>query len=112
MAALNSQSIVQTGTTPAPLAVAASDTILEGQFGPNGCIMRVINAGGTIDNVAVLDPGRTPSSNPGTVTAVAVPITTGVRMIPIPRSAIDPATGFATVTHSFVTTVTYELYRI
>lgn len=112
MAALTSQSIVQTGTTPAPVAVSASDTIAEGQFGPIGCVMRVINAGGTIDNVAVLDPNLTQSNNPGTVTPVAVPITTGIRMIPIPRSAISAATGLATVTHSFTTTVTCELYRI
>ena len=111
MAALTSTSIVAAGVAPAPAAVAASDTIAEAQFGTNGCILRVINAGGTIDNVSVSDPGRTASNNPGTVTPVAVPITTGVRMIFIPRSAIDPATGLATITHSFTTTVTYELYR-
>lgn len=110
MAALTSQSIVQTGTTPSAVAVASSDTIAESQMGPNGCIMRVINAGGTPDNVAVSDGGLTPSGNPGTVTAVSVPATTGIRMIPIPRTALSSA-GTATVTHSFITTVTCELYR-
>jgi hypothetical protein len=112
MAALSSQSVVSAGTTPSAAAVGATDTIARAQFGPNGCLMRVVNAGGSPDNVSVADPGATPSNNPGTVTAVAVPATTGVRMIYIPLSAISPSTDQATVTHSFQTSVTCELYRI
>lgn len=109
MAAVTTQSIVTTGTTPAPITPTASDTIAPGQFGANGCIMRVITTG-TATNVAVLDPGVTASGNPGTVTAVAAP-GTGVRMIAIPVTAMHPTTG-ATVTFSgALTGVTYELYR-
>lgn len=111
MAAVSSQSIVITGTTPSAITPSASDTIASGQFGANGCVMRVITTG-TATNVAILDPGRTAQGNPGTVTAVAAPAT-GVRMVFVPASAVDPATGNATVTFSgALTGVTYELYRI
>lgn len=111
MAAVSSQSIVRTGTTPSAITPSASDTIASGQFGSNGAFLRVITTG-TATNVSVLDPGLTPSGNAGTVAAVAAP-STGVRMIFIPLSAIDSTTGNATVTFSgALTGVTYELYRI
>ena len=110
MAALTSQSIVSTGTTPSVITPSASDTIASGQFGSNGLALRVITTG-TAANIAVLDPGRTPFGNPGTVTALAAPAT-GVRMVLIPLAAIDPATGAATVTSSSQTGLTYELYRM
>lgn len=105
-----SQSVVTTGTTPTAITPTASDTIAESSFGPRGVFIRVITTG-TATNVAVLDPGLTPSSNPGTVTPLAAPAT-GVRMMLIPRSAIAQSTGLATVTFSgALTGVTYELYR-
>lgn len=108
MALRTPQSVVTTGTTPSAITPSASDTIPAGSFGPNGVFMRVITTG-TATNVATLDPGTTASSNPGTVTAVAAPAT-GVRMILIPRTALD-ASGVATVTFSgALTGVTYELY--
>ena len=110
MAALTSQSIVTTGTTPTPITPTASDTIAAGQMGPVGCVLRVITTG-TASNISVLDPGRTPQGNPGTVTALAAPAT-GTRMLLVPTSAVDPATGNATVTSSSQTGLTYELYRI
>lgn len=114
MAALTSQSIVQTGTTPAVITPAAgspgSDTIASGQFGPTGCVLRVITTG-TASNISVLDPGTTDLGNPGTVTALAAPAT-GVRMLFIPLAAINMATGNATVTSSSQTGLTYELYRV
>ena len=112
MALVTSQSIPSGAlTTPVPITAASSDTIDETNFGPNGCVARVITAG-TITNVTVLDPGVTPSANPGTPPALAMPAT-GARMLPIPRSAINPATRLATITFSSLTgPVTYELYRI
>ncbi len=110
MALQASQSVVTTGTTPAAITPSASDTIASSSFGVNGVFMRVITTG-TSTNVAVQDPGFSPLSNPGTVTAVAAP-STGVRMILIPNGAISPSTGVATVTFSgALTGVTYELYR-
>ena len=112
MALVTSQSIPAGAlTTPTPITPTASDTIAEGSFGPNGCIMRVITTG-TATNVQVLDPGFSPSSNPGTPPSLAAPAT-GNRMLTIPRQAINPASGLATVTFSgALTGVTYELYRI
>lgn len=102
------QSVVTTGTTPSAFTPTASDTFPAANFGPNGLFLRVITTG-TSTNVAVLDPGFTASSNPGTVTAVAAPAT-GVRMVLIPRTAID-STGVATVTFSgALTGVTAESY--
>lgn len=105
-----SQSVVTTGTTPAPLTPAASDTIAAGSFGPAGLNARVITTG-TATDVAVLDPNLTAQGNAGTVVPVSAPAT-GIRMVFIPVSAINPATGVATVTFSGARTgVTYELYR-
>jgi hypothetical protein len=113
MAALTSVSITTAGNAPVPVAVAATDTIAAGQFGSTGCILRVINAGGTQDSVTITDPNLSIIGNAVTApTAVVVPITTGIRMIFIPLAAINQATQLATVNHSFITTVTCELYRI
>jgi hypothetical protein len=114
MAALSSQSFAATAgppanTTPTPITPTASDTIARTQFGPNGCVLRVITTG-TASNISISDPGTTPSSNPGTVTPLAAPAT-GVRMLPIPLAAINPATDLATITSSSQTGLTYELYR-
>lgn len=105
-----SQSIAQAGTTPSALTPAASDTIHEGSFGPTGVIARVITTG-TATDVAVTDPGTTGLGNAGTPVPLVAPAT-GARMLYIPRAAINPATGLATVTFSGARTgVTYELYR-
>jgi hypothetical protein len=110
MTAQVSQNVVVAGTTPTPLTPAATDTISEGQFGPLGVIARVITTG-TATTVATLDPNRTALSNLGTAASVTCPAT-GVRMIFVPRGAVDPATGNATLTFSgALTGVTYELYR-
>lgn len=109
MALQPAQSVVTTGTTPSAITPTASDTISASFFGVNGVFLRVITTG-TATNVSVLDPNLTQQGNPGTVTAVAAP-STGVRMILIPRAAINTATGVATVTFSgALTGVTYELY--
>lgn len=114
MAAVTSQPIVNTGTTPSPITPTTSDTIASGQFGPNGIAMRMITSG-TVITVTIGDPGFTPSGNPAPNSPagrqVVMPAT-GVRMILIPLSAIDPATGNATLTFSVTTGGSYELYRM
>jgi hypothetical protein len=107
MALLTPQSVVTTGTTPSAITPSASDTIPASTAGPNGWFLRVITTG-TASNVSVLDPGTTASSNPGTVTPLAAP-STGVRMLLIPRTAIN-SSGVATVTSSSQAGMTYELY--
>lgn len=111
MAALTSSSLSLAGTLAAPAAVSASDTIAETQFGTFGVLLRVINGGGSPDNVTISDPNLTAVGNAGTVTPVAVTNAT-TKTFYIPRSSINAATGNATVAHSFTTSVTYELYRI
>lgn len=111
MAALTSTSLTLAGVTASGAAVASTDTIAAAQFGPNGVILRVINGGGSSDTVTITDPTTTSLGSAATNPTVAV--ANGVtKSILIPRSAINPSTGLATVAHSFTTSVTYELYRI
>jgi hypothetical protein len=107
MALLAFQSVLQTGTTPVPITPTASDTIPASAFGPNGCFLRVITTG-TASNISVLDPTVTDLNNAGTIVPLAAPAT-GVRMLLIPRAAIN-SSGVATVTSSSQTGLTYELY--
>lgn len=105
------QSVLLTGTTPAPYTPTASDTISANDIIPGGgCVLRVVTTG-TATNVAVLDPGTTVQGNPGTVTAVACP-SSGVRYILVPVSAVNTSTLVATVTFSgALTGVTYDIVK-
>lgn len=105
------QSVVTTGTTPAPFTPTASDTIAAADIlSTGGCILRVVTTG-TSTNVSILDPNVTVQGNPGTVTAVACP-SSGVRYILVPVAAINSATQVATVTFSgALTGVTYDLIK-
>lgn len=109
MTAQNSQSVTQAGITPAQLTPQATDTIAEGQFGPFGVNARITTTG-TATNVTVTDPNTTALGNAGTLVPLAAPAT-GVRYLFVPRAAINPATGLATINFSSVTGVTYELIR-
>lgn len=97
-------------TTPAPLTPAATDTFSD--LGPNGLVLLVITTG-TATNVTVLDPGLTPGLGyAGTVPSLAG-TATGHRAVFVPRSAINPATGVASVTFSgALTGVTYYAFKV
>lgn len=98
-------------TTPTPLTPAATDTISQDSFGPNGLILFVVTTG-TLTNVTVLDPTVTGMAYAGTVPSLAG-TATGHRAVFIPRSAINPTTGVASVTFSgALTGVTYYLLRV
>jgi hypothetical protein len=98
-------------TTPAALTPAASDTISQDSFGPNGLIAFVVTTGTTTD-LTVADPTVTDLSYAGTVPTLTG-TATGHRAVFIPRAAINPATGVATVTFSGARTgVTYYLFRV
>jgi len=110
MAAITPSTVLTTGLLAAPAAVAASDTIAGDLVPTNGLLLRVINGGASPDNVSVSDGGTTPIGNPGTVTPVAV--TNGTtKTILITRDNINRSTNLVTITHSFTTSVTYELVR-
>lgn len=110
MAALTATSITQAGVLAAPAAVASSETIAEAQFGAAGVVLRVINGNASSDTVTITDPNTTVMGSAATNPTVAVANGT-TKSIFIPRSAINPATGVATVAHSVTATVTYELYK-
>lgn len=97
-------------TTPDTFTPTASDTFGAGCFGQQGMRLDIITTG-TATNVSVADPGFTPSSNAGTAPSLAAPAT-GRRFVLVPLSAINPATGVATVTFSgALTGVTAEKSR-
>lgn len=110
MALYTVQSVLLASTTPSVITPTVSDTISGNDILPGGgCIIRVITAG-TVTNVSVLDPNLTSQGNAGTVVAVACPAT-GIRMILIPVTAVNPGTNLATITFSSITTVTVEAYK-
>lgn len=111
MAALTSQTITLAGVTPSAVAVSSSDTIASTQFGTTGVIVRVINGGASSDTVTIVDPNVTAMGSGATNPTVAVANGT-TKEIFVPTSAINPATGNATLQHSFTTSVTCEVKRI
>jgi hypothetical protein len=111
MAAITPSTVPVTGLLAAPAAVSASDTISGDLVPAGGLLYRVINGGASPDNVSVSDGGVTPAGNPGTVTPVAV--TNGTtKTILITQDNINRSTNLVTITHSFTTSVTYELQRV
>lgn len=98
-------------TTPNALTPAATDTFAESSFGPNGLWLLVITTG-TSTNVTVLDPGVTPGLGyAGTVPSLTG-TATGHRAVFVPRSAVNPSTGVASVTFSgALTGVTYYAFK-
>jgi len=111
MAALTPSTVTTGGLLASASAVSASDTISGDLVPVGGLIYRVINGGGSPDNVSVSDGGVTPASNPGTVTPVAV--TNGTtKSILITQANINRSTNQVTITHSFTTSVTAELVRV
>lgn len=110
MALQTPQSLTTTAAAPVPLTPSASETIPASNFGTAGIYIRVITTG-TATTVTTLDPGYTPSANPGTPTGQVMPAT-GSRQWLIPRFAINTS-GVATVTFSgALTGVTYELTTV
>lgn len=109
MALLTVQNISRTGITPSYAAVAASDT-----FTPDATtFIHVKNAGGSADSAVIAVAAGDP---PGlTISDVTVSVTNGQeRMIgPFPAQFFaDPTTGLATITHSFLTSVTSGVFKV
>lgn len=99
-------------TTPTALTPAATDTFAESSFGPNGLILLVITTGTSTD-VTVLDPGLTPGMGYAGTVPTLTGTATGHRVVFVPKSAVNPATGVATVTFSGARTgVTYYALKV
>lgn len=111
MALLTATQPTAAGVAWTPAAVSASDTISAANLGTRGAYLVVINGGASSDTVTVADPGFSPSGNAGTALTNAVANATSEVMF-IPPAAVNPATGVATVTHSFTTSVTCVLLPI
>lgn len=109
MALQVSQTPTTAGITPTPITPSATDTVAESSFGSDGLVIRITTTS-TLTNFSVSDPSLTANGNPGTVTPVSVP-SGATRKFFIPRSAINPNTGVATLNFSATTGVTYELDR-
>lgn len=114
MAALNVVTATNSGTLDPPAAVAASDTIAQAVLGPNGALLSINNGGGSSDTVTISDAGTTGAGNAlasGAVTGLSVANGTS-KVFRLWPSQVNPATGLITITHSFTTSVTYQLYAI
>lgn len=109
MALLTKQTVSLAGLAPAYAAVSASDTFTPG----NNVFLHVKNAGGSPCTVNIVTPGNVSGQAVADI-SVSVPATTGDRMIgPLPGSLVsDPATGLATVTFSFLTSVTVAVLEL
>jgi hypothetical protein len=114
MAALNAVTATNSGTLDPPAAVSASDTVAQSVLGPNGALLSVNNGGGSSDTITISDAGATPAGNPlasGAITGLTVANGTS-KVFRLYPNQVNPATGLITITHSFTTTVTYQLYAI
>lgn len=106
MALLTNVQVIGTGTLMVPDPVSASDTI---RADPSGLILEIINGGASPDNVTIVDAGTTPAGNAASTSATAVAPGTRREWVLYPSYA--NSSGIITVTHSFTTSVTYNLKR-
>jgi hypothetical protein len=110
MAALTAVTPLRDGALNPGAAVASSDTISVALMGQNGVFLEIINAGGSPDTVNISDAGLTPAGTPASA-GIPQTVSNGTsRIFFIARSQVNLATGLVTVTHSFITSVTYKLY--
>lgn len=110
MAALTTQTVNRVGVAETYGAVAASDTFIPG----SGVFLRIVNGGGSPDNISVAAPGGSILPNV-TNAATTGTVTNGTAKIigPFPANVYgDPTTGLATITHSFITSVTVAVLNL
>lgn len=120
MAALSAVTPTNTGTVTAGAAVAATDTVAASVLGPRGAYLRINNGGGSPDTVTISDAGLTPAGNAlnqasgsSGASRVSDTLTNGTAQIYYLRpEQVDPTTNLITITHSFTTSVTYELWPV
>jgi hypothetical protein len=91
-------------------AVASSDTISAAILGDRGAFLEVINGGASPDVVAITDSTTTITQAAATPGGGSVTNATSRIFFIHPRQ-VD-ANGVVTVTHTFITTVTYKLYPL
>jgi len=99
------------GVAVSGAAVSASDTISADILGTLGAYLIIRNGGGSSNTVAISDAGATQAGNASSGSGGAVANATNKGFYISPRAA-NPSTGQVTVTNSFITSVTYELYPL
>jgi hypothetical protein len=113
VAALSAVTPTNSGTVTAGAAVASSDTIATSVMGSVGVYLLLTNGGGSPDTVTISDAGLTPSGNPLATGSISDTLTNGTSQIYVVRvNQANPATNLVTVTHSFTTSVTYQMWPI
>jgi hypothetical protein len=111
VAALSSLVPTAAGIAWVPAAVSASDTVTAAQLGSLGAFLLIINGGGSSDTVGYTDPGATPAGTAAAAYTNAVANGTSEIMYLSPK-LVNTTTGLLTLTHSFITSVTYVLLPI
>jgi hypothetical protein len=113
MAALAATTPAVTGVVIAGAAVALTDTIARSIVGPKGAYLTIINGNASPDSVTISDAGATPAGNPlvgGLITKAVANATSQV--FHIKPEQFDPTTNLVTITHTVITTVTYQLVPV
>ena len=106
MALLTNVQQIGFGTLMVPAAVSASDTFYADS---RGLILEVINGGASPDTVTFVDPGLTPAGSSPTNPSQSV--AAGTRREFWIGTQYANSSGIVTVTHSYTTSVTYNLKR-
>jgi hypothetical protein len=113
MAALTAITPANAGAASTPQAVASSDTVARALIGPKGAYLDIINGGGSTDNITISDAGSTPAGNALAGGTIAGSVTNGTAKTFFLRpEQFDPVTNVVTITHSFLTSVTYKLWPV
>lgn len=110
MATLTATVPSRLGTLSPGDAVAASDIVPASALGVNGALLEVINGGGSPDSVTISDAGASPVGTP--VVTYPATVTNGTNRVFTLSPKQADASGNITITHSFITTVTYKLYPL
>lgn len=98
-----------TGVSVAAASVGTAPTqIAPGSVGANGCLVEILNGSGGSMTVTVEDPTFTQAGNAPTEPAQTI-TNAQSKVFRILPANIDPLTGFALLTLSTVTSVTYKL---
>lgn len=111
MGALTATTPTRAGTASPGAAVASTDTIAVALLGSFGAILEILNGGGSSDSMTISDASSTPTGAAAAANAPSVANGTNKVFLVLPRMA-DPTTGLVTITHSFITSVTYKLYPL
>jgi hypothetical protein len=108
MALLSKAAVSLAGTLVAPAAVSSSDTFVPSNY----TYVRVNNGGGSPDTVAFVTPA---TSRTLAIADAGGVVSNGTQRVfgPFPADLFaDGTTGLCTITHSFTTSVTCEVWEL